>query len=330
MILKKKIMITLEDAIAKINKGIQDINYPEQPSRLYNPIAYLLAQKGKKIRPALTLLAYNLYKEDIDESLDAALAWEIYHNFTLMHDDLMDNADVRRGEPSVHKKWNDNTAILSGDAMFLLAFKFISKYRGDVLPELLDLFNKTTQEIFEGQEYDMQFEDRLDVVEDEYIKMIRLKTAVMIASCLKTGAIIANASEEDQNSLYEFGINLGLAFQIQDDILDTYGDQAVFGKNIGGDILCNKKTYLLVSALNTNNKALKKELLQWLEINDNPKEKIKAVTSIYDKLNVIDIARSKMEEFYAKSIWELNKVNVDDDRKDVIKTLAEELMNRKS
>ncbi|MCC8145452.1 MAG: polyprenyl synthetase family protein [Bacteroidales bacterium] len=322
--------MSFENALSLFKEGIENIPFPKKPEKLYQPIAYLLSMKGKKIRPALTLLAYNLFKEDVKESLDAALAWEIFHNFTLMHDDVMDNAEIRRGQPSVHKKWDENTAILSGDAMFLYSFRYISRYQGEKLSCLLDLFSTTTMEIFEGQEYDISFENRLDVKEEEYLDMIRLKTAVMIGACLKTGAILAEANPEDQQLLYDFGINLGIAFQIQDDILDVYGDPATFGKNIGGDILCNKKTFLLIAALNEAKGEEKQELLKWLDTFDQPEKKIKAVTSLYNKLKIKEIARKKMEEFYQSSIDALDKVNIPDHKKDILKDLAEELMDRKS
>ncbi len=323
-------MITFPEALAIMQEEIRNIQYPEQPQRLYQPIAYLLHLKGKKIRPALTLLACNLYKENVEESLNAALAWEIFHNFTLMHDDVMDNADVRRGEPTVHKKWNENTAILSGDTMLVLAYKYIIQSPADKLRILLDLFSTTTTEIFEGQEYDMQFEDRLDVSEEEYLEMIRLKTAVMIGASLKTGAIIGEANRKDQDLLYDFGINLGIAFQIQDDILDVYGDPLIFGKKIGGDILCNKKTYLLVTALNTANKDKLAALYQCLHSSSRDKDKIEAVTSIYNDLSIKEKADAKKEEYYQKAIHALEKVSVSQERKSILKNLAEELMDRKS
>lgn len=323
-------MITFSEVLTVIEQGIHHIQYPNQPCRLYLPIKYILSSKGKKIRPALTLLACNLYQEDVSKAVDAALAWEIFHNFTLMHDDLMDNADKRRGETSVHKKWDNNTAILSGDTMLVLAYKYISRYSGEKLPILLNLFNQTTTEIFEGQEYDMQFETRSEVTEEEYLNMIRLKTAVMIGACLKTGAIIGGADEKDQSKLYEFGINLGLAFQIQDDILDVYGDSSVFGKNIGGDILCNKKTFLLISALNVANQSQKAELLNWLNTNNRPEEKINAVTALYNQLEIKNKARKRMDEYYEKAITALDQVKASQEAKKTLKSLAEELMNRKS
>lgn len=321
-------MISFTEALSLIKKEIQEINYPQEPARLYQPIGYLLNLKGKKIRPALTLLAYNLYESKINEALNAALAWEIFHNFTLMHDDIMDNADIRRGQPTVHKKWNENTAILSGDAMFLYSFKYICSYQGNIQSQLLDLYQATTMEIFEGQEYDISFEDRLDVKEEEYLNMIRLKTAVMIGACLQTGAIIAQAGKSDQQLLYDFGINLGIAFQIQDDILDVYGDPITFGKKIGGDILCDKKTFLLITALNIAPEKEKEELFYWLNTQNQPEKKIEAVTSIYNRLKVKEIAFNKMNEFFHSAIGKLDKVDVFEEKKIVLKNLAEELMVR--
>jgi geranylgeranyl diphosphate synthase type II len=323
-------MISTQQALAIIQQEIAQIRYPESPRRLYEPIAYILALKGKKIRPMLTLLACNLYKEDVKESLNMALAWEIFHNFTLMHDDVMDQADVRRGQPTVHKKWNENTAILSGDSMLILAYQYLTKSSEVCLKKLLDLFSTTAAEICDGQEFDVQFEQRLDVTEEEYLNMIRLKTAVMIGSCLKSGAIIGGACEKDQNLLYDFGINLGIAFQIQDDLLDVYGDPAVFGKNIGGDILCGKKTYLFVNALNTTDEKIKQELINWLNVKDKNSEKIAAITSLYNQQGIKEKARAKMEDFYQKAIAALNNVNIPTEKKAVLLHLAEELMDRKS
>lgn len=322
-------MLSFPEAIRIITHHIQDIPYPEQPARLYDPIAYLLDLKGKKVRPALTLLACNLYREKVDEAIPMALAWEIYHNFTLMHDDVMDEADMRRGMPTVHKKWNENTAILSGDAMLILSFRYLNQVPEQHLKTLLDLFSTTTLEICDGQQYDMEFESRLDVSEEEYLKMIRLKTAVMLGGALQSGAIIADADPIDQQNLYDFGINLGLAFQIQDDWLDVYGDPAVFGKNIGGDILCGKKTYLLINALNSDDEVARQELLAWLERTEK-EEKIQAVTAIYDRLHIGEKAVAKKEEFYRKALRALDAVSVPNEKKAILRELAEDLLNRKS
>ncbi|MDR1526196.1 MAG: polyprenyl synthetase family protein [Dysgonamonadaceae bacterium] len=322
--------MNFEEALSLVTGKIADIRYPKQPARLYEPVAYLLAMKGKKIRPALTLLTCHLFKEDVHEAIPVALAWEIFHNFTLMHDDLMDNADIRRGQPSVHKKWNDNTAILSGDAMLILAYKQLARSSGAYLKKLLDLFSTTAAEICEGQECDMQFEERWDVREEEYMDMIRLKTSVLLGACMKSGAIVGDADSKDQDLLYDFGIHLGIAFQIQDDVLDVYGDASAFGKTIGGDIVCNKKTYLLIKALNEAEDKEKRELLRWMKVSDLPEKKIQAVTAIYDRLLVKDKARGQMEEYYWKAIRSLEEVNVSDDKKLVLQALAKELIHRQS
>ena len=327
---KNKIMLTFQEALAIINREIKDIDYPKNPQSLYEPIAYILDLKGKKIRPILTLLACNLYKEDVGDAVNMALAWEIFHNFTLMHDDVMDKADMRRGQATVHKKWNENTAILSGDAMLILSYIYITKSNEKHLKELIELFSKTATEICEGQEYDMQFENRLDVTEDEYLNMICLKTAVMLGASLMSGAIIGGASEQDQKYLFDFGINLGLSFQIQDDLLDAYGNPSVFGKKIGGDILCNKKTYLLISALNISNKEEKEELLWWLKSMDNGEEKIKAVVDLYDRIHIKEKAHDKIEYYYQKAMQALSFVDVEENKKDVLINLAKELMIRES
>ena len=320
--------MTFEEALSLVNQKVSDIQFPKQPPRLYDPIVYLLAMKGKKIRPTLTLLAHNLYKEDVKGAINMALAWEIFHNFTLMHDDVMDKADIRRGEPTVHKKWNENTAILSGDAMLILAYKQILKIPEPYLRELLDLFSTTAIEICAGQEYDMQFENRLDVREEEYLNMIRLKTAVLLGAALKSGAILGDADMSDQNRLYDFGINMGMAFQIQDDFLDVYGDPVLFGKKIGGDILCNKKTYLLVSALNTEKEQDKSELLQWLNTDDQPDEKIKAITDIYNRLFLKDKARSLMKSYYQNALCLLRELNLPAEKTEVLMNFTKELMYR--
>jgi geranylgeranyl diphosphate synthase type II len=323
-------MLTFRKAVELIEQEIQHTDYPKEPSSLYEPIAYLLALKGKRVRPAFTLLGCNLYKEDVSDALPMAVAWEIFHNFTLMHDDVMDQATMRRGNPTVHKKWNENTAILSGDAMLILAYTYLAKSAPVHLNVLLDLFSDAASGICRGQEYDMQFEKRLDVAESEYLEMIRLKTAILLGACLKSGAIIGGAKEKDCNLLYDFGINLGLAFQIQDDLLDVFGDPLVFGKKIGSDILCNKKTYLLISALNTSDEKEKNDLLFWLDCKDKTEEKIAAVTCLYTRLHVKEKAREKMEQYYAKATCALQELDIKENKKSVLINLAEELMNRES
>ena len=242
-------MFTASQLLDKINNHISELQITRTPKGLYEPIEYILSLGGKRIRPVLMLMAYNLYKEDISSIYDPATGIEVYHNHTLLHDDLMDRSDMRRGKPTVHKVWNDNTAILSGDTMLILAFRYIAGCAPEHLKEVVDLFSLTALEICEGQQLDMEFESRSDVAEDEYIEMIRLKTAVLLAASLKIGAILAGASAADAENLYNFGMQIGVAFQLQDDLLDVYGDPEVFGKKIGGDILCNKKTYMLIKAL---------------------------------------------------------------------------------
>ena len=250
--------------LEKINTYLQEMPYSRPPKGLYDPIEYELSLGGKRIRPVLMLMAYNLYKEDVETILPQAAGLETYHNHTLLHDDVMDKADMRRNKPTVHRVWSENAAILSGDAMLILAYRLMAECPEVKLKEVLDIFTRTTMEICEGQQWDMEFETRLDVTVDEYIEMIRLKTSVLLAAALKIGACLAGASKEDADLLYDFGVSMGLAFQLQDDWLDVYGDPKVFGKNIGGDILCNKKTYMLITALAQADEEHKVELQRWL------------------------------------------------------------------
>jgi geranylgeranyl diphosphate synthase type II len=321
-------MLSLQNSLDIVNREIQAIQYPKNPAGLYEPIAYLLALKGKKIRPAFTLLACNMYQDEVEAAIRPALAWETLHNFTLMHDDVMDKADLRRGQQTVHKKWNENTAILSGDAMLILSYIFMSEFKTEDLKPLLDLFSKTAIQICEGQHYDMEFEQRLNVSEHEYIEMIRLKTAVLLGACLKSGAIIGGADETDCQNLYDFGINLGIAFQIKDDLLDVYGNPDVFGKKTGGDIMCNKKTYLLINALNEADKQDKKILLQWLENENKSQEKIIAVRNLYDKLYIPKKAEAEIYLFYEKALTAFQKVSADENKKKILKNIAKDLMER--
>ncbi|GHT78656.1 isoprenyl synthetase [Bacteroidia bacterium] len=323
-------MITFQDALTLINQHIAEIKYPAEPQKLYAPMAYLLTSNGKKIRPALTLLGCNLFKDEVGEAINTALAWEIFHNFTLMHDDVMDKADTRRGRPTVHKKWDENTAILSGDEMLITAYTFLARAPEKHLKALLDLFSATATGICEGQEYDMSFENRLDVSEHEYLHMITFKTAVLLGACLRSGALLGGASVLDQQYLYDFGVQLGIAFQIQDDWLDVYGDPKLFGKTIGGDISCNKKTWLLVNALNTSQTKEKEELLRWLNVSDQKEEKIEAITQIYNRLGLKEKAQEAMDRYYRKALAVLDAVSVPAEKKTVLLQLAEELMNRKS
>lgn len=310
-----------------VNKEIQNISYPKPPKSLFEPISYILSLGGKRIRPALALIACNIYSDDIKPAIPVAMGVEIFHNFTLLHDDLMDKADVRRGKDTVHKKWNDNTAVLSGDAMLIEAYREIAKVNVKYLPEILSFFSDTATEICCGQQYDMEFEQRMDVTIDEYIEMIRLKTAVLLGCALKEGAMVAGAGEKDTDNLYQFGINIGLAFQLKDDLLDVYGDPATFGKRIGGDILCNKKTYLLINALSSP--SVKKELIDWIKKDKfDEKEKIEAVTGIYNRLNLKEKSEKLIYEYYEASIKNLDAVNVPRQRKESLYRLAEDLTHR--
>lgn len=323
-------MYTFEDILHIVNKEIADIKFDNrEPSLLFEPIGYILSLGGKRVRPALALMSCNLYNEDVSAAIPVAKGIEVFHNFTLLHDDLMDRADIRRGQPTVHNKWSDNVAILSGDAMLIEAYKEIAKVEKQHLDVILELFSEMATDICRGQQYDMNFEQRLDVTIPEYIEMIRLKTAVLLGCALKEGALVNEAPESDLDNLYEFGINIGLAFQLKDDLLDVYGDEKSFGKKIGGDILCNKKTYLLISAL--SEASVKDELVSWIEQKEyNEEEKIEAVKAIYDKLQLKENSEKLIHEYYQRAIDHLRKVAVDEYRKKALYDLAENLMFRNS
>lgn len=324
-------MLSFNEILQKIETEITQLSFEYPPKSLYDPIEYILSLGGKRIRPALALMACNLYKEDVENVINPALGIEVFHNFTLLHDDLMDKADKRRNKPTVHKVWNDNTAILSGDAMLIAAYQLIGKTEPEHLKEVFDLFTATALEICGGQQYDMEFESRNDVTEPEYMEMIRLKTAVLLACSLKTGAIIGGASKEDASDLYEFGIHIGLAFQLQDDLLDVYGDTATFGKNIGGDILCNKKTFLLIHAFELASPEQKRILNEWIgKETFVPSEKIEAVTNIYNELNLKEITSAKMQRYYDKAMEHLDKLNVSPEKLTVLKEVSNRLMYRQS
>lgn len=312
-----------------INNYIANLPYDRKPYSLYEPMRYVLSLGGKRIRPMLMLMTYSLYKNDPETILPQAVGLETYHNFTLLHDDLMDNADVRRGMMTVHKKWDANKAILSGDTMLVMAFKLMQQCDADKLPEVMRVFTDTALEIDEGQEYDIQFETRDDVTEEEYLEMIRLKTSVLLACAMKIGAIMAGASKEDVELLYRFGERMGLAFQLQDDYLDVYGDEKTFGKAIGGDITSNKKTYMLINALNLSEADDHASLEKWIAAKDfNRQEKVAAVTAIYNKVGVDKLAKAKMEEYYAEAIAALDAVSVAEEKKQQLREYATKMMKR--
>ena len=299
------------------------------PVGLYAPINYSLEIGGKRLRPVLLLLSYNLFSGDIKNALPSAVAIEVFHNFTLLHDDIMDKAEVRRNQPTVHKKFNENSAILSGDAMAFLAYKYLLENKSERVLDIINLFSKTAIEVCEGQQFDMDFENRLDVTEMEYLEMIRLKTAVLLACSLKAGALLANSNNEVANQLYEFGINLGLAFQLQDDLLDSFGDQKTFGKKIGGDILANKKTYLLIKALENCSSAEKTELLGWINKNDFIGEKkIEAVKKIYNQLNIKELTQSKIDLYFQESSSILQKLSVTQNKIQPLIVLSNQMLKR--
>ena len=313
----------------KVNAHIEQLDYAHEPMNLYEPVKYILSLGGKRIRPAMMLMAYNMYRDDIEKILDPALALEIYHNFTLLHDDLMDHADVRRGKPTVHKRWDANTAILSGDVMLSLADIYMSRVDDACFREVMATFHKTSIEIAEGQQYDMDFETRTDVTEAEYIEMIRLKTSVLLACALKIGAILGGATKEDAEHLYRLGECIGLAFQLRDDYLDVYGDPKVFGKKIGGDILCNKKTYLYINALRLANKEQRAVLDYWAAATDiNPEEKIAAVSDIYNKVGLPEMSRAIEEHYYSLAKAELEALSVSKEQKSVLAQFMAMLMER--
>ena len=321
---------TAPQLLDKINAYLEQMPYMRPPKGLYEPIAYELSLGGKRIRPVLMLMAYNIYKEDVERILPQAAGLETYHNHTLLHDDVMDKADMRRNKPTVHNVWNENTAILSGDAMLILAYRLMAEGLTDKLAEVMHIFTETTMEICEGQQWDMEFESRMDVKVDEYIEMIRLKTSVLLAAALKIGACLAGASTEEAQKLYDFGVKMGLAFQLQDDWLDVYGDPKVFGKNIGGDILCNKKTYMLITALELADASQREELERWLNATDYvPAEKISAVTAIYNNIGIGKRCEEMVETYYSDGLALLESIAIPEERKQALKDFACSLMNRK-
>jgi geranylgeranyl diphosphate synthase type II len=299
------------------------------PENLYAPVNYSLEIGGKRLRPVLLLLSYNLFSDEIKNALPAAIALEVFHNFTLLHDDIMDKADVRRNKPTVHKKFDENSAILSGDAMAFLSYKFLLENRSEKLIDVIELFSKTAIEVCEGQQFDMDFETRLTVSEEEYLEMIRLKTAVLLACSLKAGALLANSNSEIATQLYDFGINLGLAFQLQDDLLDSFGNRETFGKRIGGDILANKKTYLLIQALATASAKQKKELLYWIDkVNFVEEEKIYAVKNIYNQLKIKELTQAKIDYYFQKASLIIQKLAVDENKIEPLVVLSNQMLKR--
>lgn len=320
---------TASELLKMVNDYLDALPYERKPASLYEPIKYVLSLGGKRIRPVMMLLAYNLYKERPEDILSSACALETYHNYTLLHDDLMDHASMRRGHQTVHKRWDENTAILSGDSMLVLAYERLALCTPDKLKAVLDLFTETALQIGEGQQYDMDFESRNDVTEEEYIEMIRLKTSVLLACAAKMGAILADAPDADADNLYRFGEQFGLAFQLQDDFLDVYGDPKVFGKNIGGDIVSNKKTYMLIKAYGLADGQQLKELQKWISATAfDPAEKIEAITRLYNEIGIDRLANEKINFYFEQSQRYLALVSVPEERKTELVNYMNEMLHR--
>lgn len=322
-------MFSSDQLLQRVNEEIANLKYPARPEGLYEPIEYVLSIGGKRIRPVFMLLSAQALDGDLSSVMPAAIGLETYHNYTLLHDDLMDQADVRRGMPTVHRRWDSNTAILSGDTMLVLACKYIMSAPSPRVEEAMRLFIRTALEIGEGQQYDMNFETRTDVTEQEYLEMIRLKTSVLVGCATKMGAILSNAAPDIADRLYSFGEKIGLAFQLQDDLLDVWGDPAVFGKRIGGDILQNKKTFLLINAALMADGRQKAELTHWITTsNPNPQEKIQAVTNIYNELGIKQLTARKIHEYFSQAHAILNETPIDQAHARPLWDYAESLINR--
>ena len=321
-------MRTFEEICRTIEEALARLTFDQPPRSLFDPITYTLSLGGKRIRPALALMACDLFGGKNEDVLQPALGIEVFHNFTLLHDDLMDEADRRRDKPTVHKLWNPNVAILSGDAMLICAYQLVAKANDKAI---LELFSRTALEICAGQQYDMEFESRSDVTEEEYLEMIRLKTAVLLACALKVGAMIGGASTADADALYDYGIHIGLAFQLQDDLLDVYGDPKTFGKNIGGDILCNKKTFLLINALSVASEEQRQVMEDWMARKTyDAQEKIAAFANLYNELSIRDLTERRIEDYYRMANEDLARMSIAPESLSVLKGTCDRLMKRKS
>ena len=302
----------------------------KEPKNLYEPIIYILSLGGKRLRPVLTLMASEVFDVDCQKALSAATAVEVFHNFSLIHDDIMDDAPLRRGNETVHEKWNINTGILSGDAMLILAYQYFEEYEPTIFRALAKLFSKTALEVCEGQQYDVDFETRDDVTIAEYLKMIEYKTAVLVGAAMKMGAIVAETSEENANSIYDFGLNLGIAFQLQDDYLDAFGNPETFGKQVGGDIIENKKTYLYLKAIEFASVNEKEQLLHLFSIqpSDNT-DKINSVKEIFNQTGASEATQKAIQEYTFKAFETIEKMNIGADKNEILKAFGENLMGRK-
>ncbi len=323
-------MKTFSAYLDVVQQALEKLNWAKEPKGLYEPISYVLSFGGKRVRPVFALIANDIFDGDMNQVVPAALALEVFHNFTLLHDDVMDRADIRRGRQTVHKKWDEDTAILSGDAMLIEAYKLLEQVPEKYQARVLHLFSKMALEICEGQQYDVDFEGSNDVQIDDYLNMIRLKTAVLLATALQIGALMAGADEKQVSLMYDFGICIGIAFQLRDDFLDVYGDEETFGKSIGGDILCRKKTFLSITAFQTAKEGLLGELEFWFNSeNENPQEKIEKVTQIYNQLNVPQMCEQMIDSYNEKAMDILGKLGLSDEKRAFLQQIAQKLMRRK-
>ena len=322
-------MRTISEYQDLISRHFESIKYQKEPNNLYEPIRYILSLGGKRLRPVLTLMATEVFDVDCQKAMAAATAVEVFHNFSLIHDDIMDDAPLRRGNETVHEKWNINTGILSGDAMLILAYQYFEAYEPKIFQELAKLFSKTALEVCEGQQYDVDFETRDDVTIPEYLKMIEYKTAVLVAAAMKMGAIVAETTEENKNLIYDFGLNLGLAFQLQDDYLDAFGNPETFGKQVGGDIIENKKTYLYLKAMEFASVNEKEQLLHLFSFQSSENtDKINSVKGIFNQTGASAATQKAIENYTFKALETLAKMNIGNDKKAILKAFAENLMSR--
>lgn len=323
--------LDLPGITARINDEISSLNFGEHPAELYDPIKYIMNLGGKRLRPLLAIFGYSLFNEEVEKIIRPSIAVEVFHNFTLMHDDIMDKAPLRRGKPTVHEKWNSNVAILSGDVMLVKAYDFLLDVDSNLFKEVVTKFNKCASEVCEGQQWDMNFQYLNSITEAQYLEMIRLKTAVLLGFSLEMGALLAGATQPDLELIKSFGENIGIGFQLKDDLLDVYADQEKFGKQVGGDILENKKTFLLIKALERADKDQSATLKKWISSTGfNPDEKVKEVTSLYDELNIKEITRKKMGEYFDRAFNDLEKISADPYRKLDLRRFAEKLIEREN
>jgi geranylgeranyl diphosphate synthase, type II len=309
---------------------LQHQNILKEPKNLYEPIDYILSLGGKRIRPVLTMMTAEIFDKEFTEALPAAMAVEVFHNFSLIHDDIMDDAPLRRGKETVHEKWNVNTGILSGDAMLILAYQYFEQYEPQIFQALAKLFSKTALEVCEGQQYDVDFETRDDVTIPEYLKMIEYKTAVLVGAAMKMGAIVAKTTAENEKLIYEFGLNLGIAFQLQDDYLDAFGDPETFGKQVGGDIIENKKTYLYLKSIEFATPELKEQLLHLFSIQPTDNlDKINSIKEIFQSTGACDVTQEAIESYTLKAFEKLGRLDISEDKKEILRIFGKNLMGRK-